>query len=451
MEKNYIVTKANNLIKASYSLTLQEQKLILSLASMVSPNDADFKEYTLEIKKFMQILEIETQTKYSEIPKITKELMKKVFEIREGKEILQLSWLSSVKYKTGEGKVILKFDSSLKPYMLQLKELYTSYKLENILLLRSKYSLRIYEILKSNQFKKYWEITLVELKYILGIKEKSYDTYQNLKNRVILKAQIELKEKTDIYFEFEEIKTGRKVTSLKFIIKSNKNNKKLLSDNLNDISVDNAEIIEDKNILILKELFQYQVSIKNLKKILESANNDIEKIKKIYEYSKTQKIDNLVGFMIKMVKDKNFEEPIKQDKDYKKIHNFTEREDYDYQKLEEGLLGWDNDEILESIEENKIIANEGSKMDLKGSENENRTNITDEIKNILEGQLTAIFGELRYKTWIKPSVDNIEIENNNIKFVFSNDFVKKKFENEFENIIKEIILEINENLVLKKI
>lgn len=451
MEKNYIVTKANNLIKASYSLTLQEQKLILSLASMVSPNDADFKEYTLEIKKFMQILEIETQTKYSEIPKITKELMKKVFEIREGKEILQLSWLSSVKYKTGEGKVILKFDSSLKPYMLQLKELYTSYKLENILLLRSKYSLRIYEILKSNQFKKYWEITLVELKYILGIKEKSYDIYQNLKNRVILKAQIELKEKTDIYFEFEEIKTGRKVTSLKFIIKSNKNNKKLLSDNLNDISVDNAEIIEDKNILILKELFQYQVSIKNLKKILESANNDIEKIKKIYEYSKTQKIDNLVGFMIKMVKDKNFEEPIKQDKDYKKIHNFTEREDYDYQKLEEGLLGWDNDEILESIEENKIIANEGSKMDLKGSENENRTNITDEIKNILEGQLTAIFGELRYKTWIKPSVDNIEIENNNIKFVFSNDFVKKKFENEFENIIKEIILEINENLVLKKI
>ena len=452
MEKNYIVTKANNLIKASYSLTLQEQKLILSLASMVSPNDADFKEYTLEIKKFMQILEIETQTKYSEIPKITKELMKKVFEIREGKEILQLSWLSSVKYKTGEGKVILKFDSSLKPYMLQLKELYTSYKLENILLLRSKYSLRIYEILKSNQFKKYWEITLVELKYILGIKEKSYDTYQNLKNRVILKAQIELKEKTDIYFEFEEIKTGRKVTSLKFIIKSNKNNKKLLSDNLNDISVDNAEIIEDKNILILKELFQDQVSIKNLKKILESANNDIEKIKKIYEYSKTQKIDNLVGFMIKMVKDKNFEEPIKQDKDYKKIHNFTEREDYDYQKLEEGLLGWDNDEILESIEENKIIANEGSKMDLKGSENENRTNnITDDIKNILEGQLTAIFGELRYKTWIKPSVDNIEIENNNIKFVFSNDFVKKKFENEFENIIKEIILEINENLVLKKI
>ncbi|MBO3424416.1 replication initiation protein [Clostridium perfringens] len=450
MEKNYIVTKANNLIKASYSLTLQEQKLILSLASMVSPNDADFKEYTLEIKKFMQILEIETQTKYSEIPKITKELMKKVFEIREGKEILQLSWLSSVKYKTGEGKVILKFDSSLKPYMLQLKELYTSYKLENILLLRSKYSLRIYEILKSNQFKKYWEITLVELKYILGIKEKSYDTYQNLKNRVILKAQIELKEKTDIYFEFEEIKTGRKVTSLKFIIKSNKNNKKLLSDNLNDISVDNAEIIEDKNILILKELFQDQVSIKNLKKILESANNDIEKIKKIYEYSKTQKIDNLVGFMIKMVKDSNFEEPIKQDKDYKKIHNFTEREDYDYQKLEKGLLGWDNDEILESIEENKIIANEGSKMDFKGSENENRTNIIDEIKNILEGQLTAIFGELRYKTWIKPSVDNIEIENNNIKFVFSNDFVKKKFENEFENIIKEIIKGIDNNFNVKK-
>ena len=195
MDKNYIVTKANVLVTANYDLSLQEQKLILTLASMVQPTDEEFKEYQFKIKDFMELLGVQDKSKYIEIPKITKDLMKKVFEIKEGKDIIQLSWLSSARYKTGEGLVVLKFDSSLKPYMLQLKKLYTSYKLENILSLKSKYSLRLYEILKSNEFKKNWRIDLEELKKLLGANEKSYSIYQNVKNRIILQAQKELKEK----------------------------------------------------------------------------------------------------------------------------------------------------------------------------------------------------------------------------------------------------------------
>ncbi|EPB8167446.1 replication initiation protein [Clostridium perfringens] len=447
-EKN-LVSKSNELINTRYNLNLQEQKLILTLASMVQPDDSEFKSYNFKVKEFMDLLEIKDKSTYKNLDKVIKSLMEKTFVIKKDSgEYIRLAWLSSAKYF--KGNVTLEFSANLKPYLLMLKENYTSYKLENILKLKSCYSVRLFEILKSNLYKKILIIDIETLKYLLQADKKTYNLYGKFKEKILLKAQIELKEKTDIYFEFEEIKTGRKVTSLKFIIKSNKENKKLLSDNLKDISVENVETIEDKNIIILKELFHNQVSIKNLKKILESANNDIEKIKKIYEYSKTQKIDNLIGFMIKMVKDSNFEEPIKKDKDYKKIHNFTEREDYDYKKLEEGLLGWDNDEILESIEENKTITNEGSKMDFKGYENKNDINILNDVKNVLEGQLTAIFGELRYKTWIKPSVDSIYLENNKIKFRFSNEFVKNKFESEFENIALEIIKCIDNNFEIEK-
>lgn len=55
--------------------------------------------------------------------------MKKVFEIKESKDTIQLTWLTIARYKTGEGTIILKFDSNLKPYMLELKELYTSYNI----------------------------------------------------------------------------------------------------------------------------------------------------------------------------------------------------------------------------------------------------------------------------------------------------------------------------------
>ncbi|MCB2362164.1 replication initiation protein [Clostridium estertheticum] len=48
MDKNYIVTKSNSLINCNYDLSVQEQKIILTLASMVQPQDTEFKEYDFE-------------------------------------------------------------------------------------------------------------------------------------------------------------------------------------------------------------------------------------------------------------------------------------------------------------------------------------------------------------------------------------------------------------------
>ena len=346
MDKNYLVTKSNSLITASYDLSLQEQKLILSLASMVQPTDEEFKEYKFKIKDFMSLLEIETKTKYTEIPKITKELMKKVFEVREGRDVIQLSWLSSARYKTGEGVVILKFDSSLKPYMLQLKELYTSYRLENILLLKSKYSLRLFELLKCNEFKKIWTIELETFKKLLGVTEKSYSIYQNVKNRIILQAQKELKGKTDIKFEFEEIKTGRKVTSLKFYIHSNKDKThktNSASDEISATVLNYQEEIpmdhEDEIKSIILMMKNHNISGLEARKIYNSACGDLKHIAKIYNHFKNKNADNFVALMIKMVKPGEFIEP-KKNTAKTKFNNFNGR-DYDYDELEKKLLGWD--------------------------------------------------------------------------------------------------------------
>lgn len=348
MDKNYIVTKANALVTANYDLSLQEQKLILTLASMVQPTDEEFKEYEFKIKDFMELLGVQDKSKYTEIPKITKELMKKVFEIKEEKDIIQLSWLSSARYKTGEGLVILKFDSSLKPYMLQLKELYTSYKLENILSLKSKYSLRLFEILKSNQFKKSWTIELEEFKKLLGATEKSYSIYQNVKNRIIIQSQKELKEKTDINFDFEEIKTGRKVTSLKFYIHSNKARNINVPTTLDEVS---ASVLEDKKQgevdmqdgiqTIVNMMKEHSITSLEAMKIYKSADGDLDHITKVYNHFKNKKArDSFTGLIIDMVKPGVFIEP-KKGFNKTKFNNFTPR-NYDYDELEKKLLGWDD-------------------------------------------------------------------------------------------------------------
>lgn len=154
MDKNYLVTKSNYFImNSSYDLSLEEQKVILTLASMVQPEDEDFKPYKFRIADFMDLLGVEDKSKYTQIPNITKELMKKVFEIQEGNKMIQTSQLSGAVYENGSGEVELTFSSYLKPYMLKLNSMFTQYKLANILSMKSKYSPIIYEILKCNEFK----------------------------------------------------------------------------------------------------------------------------------------------------------------------------------------------------------------------------------------------------------------------------------------------------------
>ena len=348
MDKTYLVTKSNYFImNSSYDLSLEEQKIILTLASMVQPDDEDFKSYKFRIADFMALLGVSDKSKYTEIPKITKELMKKVFEIQEGNKLIQTAWLSGAVYEKGSGEVELTFSSYLKPYMLKLNSMFTQYKLANILSMKSKYSPRIYEILKCNEFKKqeYIQIEVGELRKLLKA-DTVYPLYNDFKRYIIQRTQKELKKISDIYFDFEEIKTGRKVTSLKFYIHSNKDKAHKSNSTSDEIAatVSNyqEEISMDPNdeiksiILMMKE---HNISSLEARKIYNSACGDLKHIAKIYNHFKNKNADNFVALMIKMVKPGEFIEP-KKNTIKTKFNNFNGR-DYDYDELEKKLLGWD--------------------------------------------------------------------------------------------------------------
>jgi plasmid replication initiation protein len=218
---NNLVTKSNVLIEANYKLGVIEQKIILSIASNIQPTDSDFKTYTLRVKEFNELLGLKGTPKYTELRKITKDLMQKVFEIRIGKKIIQVAWLSFVAYNESEGTIDIRFDPFLRPYFLQLKNEFTSYKLENIVKLKSSYAIRIYELLKQYEKMKERTFSLKDLRRSLGA-EGVYPAYGNFKQRVLVAAQMEISHKTDISFEIEEIKEGRRVEKVKFIISTKK-------------------------------------------------------------------------------------------------------------------------------------------------------------------------------------------------------------------------------------
>lgn len=222
MNKKHLVTQAHNLIEARHNnpLTAREQKIVLTMASMIEPNDDDFKDYRISIKEFSEMLGLEGKTKYTEVKEISKELMSKTIEIpQEDGGWLLAHWVSSAKYVKGEGVLELSFSPKLKPYMLQLKNHFTSYRLSNVLSLNSSYSIRLYELMKKWQHAGKWEKSVEELKLQFGVSEDSYNRYNHFKTRVILRAVEEVNEKTDLHISFNEIKKGRKVEKIKFLIR----------------------------------------------------------------------------------------------------------------------------------------------------------------------------------------------------------------------------------------
>ncbi len=250
MSKDVQISKSNRIVEARYKLTLVEQKFILMMVSLINPNDIDFKYYNIKIKEVADFIGLSTKNAYRELKKIIIRLNKKTLIIQkdDNRELIT-SWVASAEYFKHEGIIEFEFSEKLKPYLLQLKKEFTSFKISYIIQLKSTYSIRIYELLKQYEKIGKRRFALDDLRKMLGITEKEYPLFANFNQKVIKIAQKELSEKTDISFTVNKVKNGKKVVGIIFYINRIKRN-------------------EDRNI----------VDTINSEKITQIVNSKVEKI-----------------------------------------------------------------------------------------------------------------------------------------------------------------------------
>ncbi len=220
-----VVIKSNKIIEARYKLNVREQKFILYIASLIKPEDNSFRYQKVKVKEIEKVLN-KSNTKWGSIYKDVEDIIyslntKPLRIIKDNGDKLIINWIASAHLKPNSGYVTFEFSNELRPYLLQLKSHFTKYRFKNILHLKSGYSIRLYEILKSHEFKSEVTYEVENLKYILGLEDK-YPEYKAFKRSVLKKAQKELKERSDIYFELEEEREDRKVKYLIFKIYKNK-------------------------------------------------------------------------------------------------------------------------------------------------------------------------------------------------------------------------------------
>ena len=220
-----LVVKSNRIIEAKYKLGPREQKFILFMVSKLNENDANFRFMTVGVAEIEAVLNPQDSNwgnMYDMVKDIVLSLSKKPLQIdlESGKRLIA-NWIASATLRQGEGIVEFEFSDRLRPYLLQLKSHFTRYKLQNILYLRSSFSIRLYELLKAHQFIGRVDYDLKHLKALLGLEDK-YPIYYDFKRRVLLPAQKELGLHSDICFEFLEVAIKNRTEKIIFTIEENR-------------------------------------------------------------------------------------------------------------------------------------------------------------------------------------------------------------------------------------
>ena len=244
--------KANDLItKSRFSLTLEQQKILLYMISKVTPLDSPSDWFEIEVQDYCEICGLARNGYYyNNIKKSLKGLADKSCWIKDRNGKIKIfRWLDEVEIiEKGGGTIRYTFHKNVALFLFELKEKFTKIELIQTLTFRSQYTIRLYEYLKVHSFRAYkdggyapyeLEVKLEDLMSALDLvrdcehceKEKDcdarkhgekcekekYERLQDFRRRVLEVAENEINNKTtDMRIEISYGKDGRRTDRVIF-------------------------------------------------------------------------------------------------------------------------------------------------------------------------------------------------------------------------------------------
>lgn len=224
-KRKEVVTLANAVVQSAQQLTLSQKRLLMVAVSRLNPRSKALPEKPLKItaQDFSEAFGIPAAECYKELKRASDGILARHISRtrphKYGPIVERYAWLSRSDYATGEGWVALKFNPDIAPYLIDLKNKFTSYQLSQARSLRSLYSWRMLEHFEMLSDTGWWKISLADFHAAMDTPQSYRDNFAQTRRWVIETALEELKEKDGWVTEWQPIKRGRKVEALKFEFK----------------------------------------------------------------------------------------------------------------------------------------------------------------------------------------------------------------------------------------
>lgn len=218
IDEKRMVTKGHPLVQAKGKMGALEQKIALSVISLINKEDTDLKnEYQIDIKDIQKLTGSSDKNFYKTVKETASSLMdRKIlieYETEKGKKkFFETRYLSSAEHTEGSGVINITIEKKLKPYLIQLSA-FTQFQLKNVIKMKSGYAIRIYELLKQWPGKETKKLEMGHLREILGL-EDEYTRFTDFERRVIKPAVKEINDKSDLKVSYEKVKVGKRIDAI---------------------------------------------------------------------------------------------------------------------------------------------------------------------------------------------------------------------------------------------
>lgn len=235
-----LIFKSNVLVNGKYDITMVQARFLVFVSSLVNAYDENLFTYQIQTSTVLDYLGIDRANIKWLVGTLTK-LQTSLVCLQDDEEAIEYAtFLGWFRLDKKNDLLEFRFDASMKPHYLQLKNNFVTLEKNKYLDFTSMYTVKFYEYIKYNYqlFERYknngyreFEVDLEDFTkqfastfdHKKGVFEvpKSYKSYSDFRKKVLEVAQKELKEKNDIYFDFEEIKVNKAVKRLIITIKQN--------------------------------------------------------------------------------------------------------------------------------------------------------------------------------------------------------------------------------------
>lgn len=222
--KNNLISQSNDLVTASYSMSINEKELLLACISKIDSRPDRPEQVTPKTKFIVSVdtmkelffTEKTRDNAYRDIKNAGNRLFEREVTIKlGGNEYLRTRFVSGILFSPDKAQITVTFAEDILPYLTELSANFTKYKLYEVAEFSSAYSIRLYELIVMwiNQFQYKKEFDLYEFKELMGVQGK-YKQFTPLRERVIETAINEINEKTNYKVSVSYKKVSRSFVGL---------------------------------------------------------------------------------------------------------------------------------------------------------------------------------------------------------------------------------------------
>lgn len=224
--QNKEIIQSYILTTAKYDFSVYEKRILYRIIELnqnliegkklnekyiVDSNNQGDITYTLPISLF---LKDDDKSNHKEVKKALENLKKKELTYEDDKMWASLSIIANPKIMRYSEKVTFTVDKMINDALINFSKGFKKYELKVAMEFESTYSMRFYELFSHQKTPINYSID--DLKKMFKVSDK-YQLTANFINKVIVPAKKELDKSSPYTFNYDQIKTGRKITGIRFI------------------------------------------------------------------------------------------------------------------------------------------------------------------------------------------------------------------------------------------